>query len=49
MTAEEDPWQIPNYLTTVRHTPLIPRKVVHRLTLQDPRLKAGDWRTEMIH
>lgn len=41
MTAEDDPWQIPNYLTTIRHTPLIPRKVVHRLTLQDARLKAA--------
>lgn len=41
MTAEEDPWHIPNYLTTISHTPLIPRKVVARLTLQDSRLKAA--------
>lgn len=41
MTAEDDPWHIPNYLTTISHTPLIPRKVVHRLTLQDARLKAA--------
>ena len=41
MTAEEDPWQIPNYLTTVSHTPLIPRKVVARLTHLDSRLKAA--------
>lgn len=41
MTAEDDPWHIPNYLTTISHTSLIPRKVVHRLTLQDPRLKAA--------
>lgn len=41
MTAEEDPWQIPNYLTTITHTPLIPRKVVARLTPQDSRLKAA--------
>lgn len=41
MTAEDDPWQIPNYLTTISHTPLIPRKVVSRLTPQDPRLKAA--------
>lgn len=41
MTAEEDPWQIPNYLTTVSHTPLIPRKVVARLTPSDPLLRAA--------
>ena len=41
MTAENDPWHIPNYLTTIAHTPLIPRKVVHRLTPLDPRLKAA--------
>ncbi len=42
MTSEEDPWHIPNYLTTVSHTPLIPRKVVARLTPQDPFLKAAN-------
>jgi hypothetical protein len=42
MTSEEDPWQIPNYLTTISHTPLIPRKVVARLTPQDSRLKAAN-------
>lgn len=41
MTAEDDPWQIPNYLTTITHTPLIPRKVAARLTQQDSRLKAA--------
>ena len=41
MTSEEDPWQIPNYLTTVSHTLLIPKKVVARLTLSDPLLKAA--------
>jgi hypothetical protein len=41
MTAEDDPWQIPNYLTTVSHTPLIPKKVVARLTLSDPLLVAA--------
>jgi len=40
-TAEDDPWQIPNYLTTISHTPLIPRKVVDRLTPLDSRLKAA--------
>ncbi|MFN0105062.1 MAG: hypothetical protein ACKV2U_23630 [Bryobacteraceae bacterium] len=41
MTSEEDPWHIPNYLTTISHTPLIPRKVVARLTPLDRRLKAA--------
>lgn len=41
MTAEEDPWHIPNYLTTIAHTPILPRRVVARLTPQDPRLKAA--------
>lgn len=41
MTSEDDPWHIPNYLTTITHTPLIPRKVVARLTPLDARLKAA--------
>lgn len=41
MTSAADPWQIPNYLTTISHTPLIPRRVVARLTTLDPRLKAA--------
>jgi hypothetical protein len=41
MTSEDDPWHIPNYLTTIRHTALIPRKAVAKLTPQDPRLKAA--------
>jgi len=42
MTAEEDPWQIPNYLTTISYTKLIPRKVVSRLTPLDRRLRAAN-------
>ena len=42
MTAEDDPWQIPNYLTTVSHTTLIPRKSVAKLTQLDRRLKAAN-------
>ena len=42
MTSEEEPWHIPNYLATVSHTPLIPRKAVGKLTRQDPRLKAAN-------
>jgi hypothetical protein len=41
MTSEVDPWHIPNYLTTIRHKSLIPRKVVAKLTPLDPRLKAA--------
>ena len=41
MTAEDDPWLIPNYLTTITHTPILPRHVAARLTTQDPRLKAA--------
>ncbi|MBL8237639.1 MAG: hypothetical protein JNM66_09485 [Bryobacterales bacterium] len=42
MTAEDDPWQIPNYLTTISYTQIIPRKVVSRLTRQDQRLRAAN-------
>jgi len=42
MTSEDDPWQIPNYLNTITYTPLIPRKVVARLTRADSRLKAAN-------
>ncbi|MBI2688214.1 MAG: hypothetical protein HYX27_18065 [Acidobacteria bacterium] len=41
MVSDDDPWHIPNYLTTITHTPLIPRKVVARLTPLDSRLKAA--------
>ena len=42
MTSEDDPWHIPNYLTTISHTMLIPRKVVLRLTPADSLLKAAN-------
>lgn len=41
MTSEDPPWQIPNYLTGVSHTPLLPRKAVARLTRCDRRLRAA--------
>jgi hypothetical protein len=40
--AEDDPWHIPIYLTEITHTPLLPRKVVGRLTKLDPRLRAAN-------
>lgn len=40
--AEDDPWHIPNYLTEITHTTLLPRKVVSRLTKLDPRLRAAN-------
>lgn len=42
MTGEEDPWYIPEYLTTVSHTPILPRKAASRLTKQDARLRAAN-------
>jgi hypothetical protein len=41
MTAEDHPWQIPNYLTTIRHTPLLPPRIIPKLTRLDLRRKAA--------
>jgi hypothetical protein len=41
MTAEEDVWAIPEYLTTIRHTPLIGPRVARRLGRVDDRLFAA--------
>jgi hypothetical protein len=41
MTAEEDVWAIPEYLTTIRHTPLVGPRVVRRLGRVDDRLFAA--------
>jgi hypothetical protein len=41
MTAEEQPWHIPNYLVTVTHTPLIPSHVARRLTPLDRHMRAA--------
>jgi hypothetical protein len=38
MTAEEDVWFVPEYLTTIRHTPAIPLKAVRHLGRVDARL-----------
>jgi hypothetical protein len=41
MTAEEDPWAIPEYLCTIRHTPLVTPRIVQRLSRVDDRLFAA--------
>jgi hypothetical protein len=38
MTAEDDVWAIPEYLTTISHTPLLPPALVPRLGKVDRRL-----------
>jgi hypothetical protein len=40
-TTEEDVWAIPEYLTTIHHTPLVGPRVVHRLGRVDDRLFAA--------
>ena len=41
MTAEQDPWVIPEYLCTIAHTPILTPRVVKRLTRVDDRLFAA--------
>jgi hypothetical protein len=41
MTSEEDVWEIPEYLTTIYHTPLVSPKLVARLEKVDERLFAA--------
>jgi len=41
MTAEEDPWAIPEYLCTISHSPLMPPRTVKRLSAVDDRLFAA--------
>jgi len=42
MTAEEDVWPIPEYLTVVAHTALLTPAIERRLTRMDDRLyRAG--------
>ena len=41
MTAEADPWEIPEYLCTISHTPLVPQRILRRLTPVDDRLFAA--------
>ena len=41
MTAEEDVWAVPEYLCTIRHTPVMPPRVVPHLGRVDARLFAA--------
>jgi len=41
MTAEDDVWLIPEYLTTIRHTPILPGRLAARLGRVDRRLFAA--------
>jgi hypothetical protein len=38
MTSEQDVWAIPEYLTTIAHTPLLSRPLIPKLSRVDPRL-----------
>jgi hypothetical protein len=38
MTAEKDPWIIPEYLCVIAHTPILPPRMEHLLTRLDRRL-----------
>jgi hypothetical protein len=41
MTAEEDVWEVPEYLCTIRHTPLLAKPLISRLGRVDDRLFAA--------
>jgi hypothetical protein len=41
MTAEEDPWMVPEYLCTIAHTPVLAPELVPRLGHVDDRLFAA--------
>jgi hypothetical protein len=41
MTAEEDVWAVPEYLCTVRHTPVMPLRLERHLSRVDARLFAA--------
>ena len=41
MTSEEDVWAVPEYLTTIAHTPLLPARIVRTLGRVDDRLFAA--------
>ena len=41
MTAEEDVWAVPEYLTTIAHTPLLAPRLIPRLGRVDDRLFAA--------
>ena len=41
MTAEEDVWAIPEYLTGISHTPLLDGRLERHLNRVDARLQAA--------
>jgi hypothetical protein len=41
MTREDDVWEVPEYLTVIPHTPLLPQKLVASLSRVDDRLFAA--------
>ncbi len=41
MTAEQDPWAIPEYLCTIRHSAILPRSLTGQLSRVDARLFAA--------
>ncbi|HVN02855.1 MAG TPA: hypothetical protein VMT86_00480 [Bryobacteraceae bacterium] len=41
MTAEDDVWEIPNYLLAIAHIPLLPPRLTRRLNHVDARLQAA--------
>ena len=41
MTSEEDVWMVPNYLTEIKHTPVLSKAMLRRLSPMDKRLYAA--------
>jgi hypothetical protein len=41
MTSEEDVWIVPNYLTEIKHTPIVSKAMLKKLAPMDKRLYAA--------
>jgi hypothetical protein len=41
MTSEEDVWMVPNYLTEIKHTPVLSKAMLRKLSPMDKRLYAA--------
>jgi len=41
MTSEEDVWVVPNYLCEIKHTPVLPKKMLRKVAPMDKRLFAA--------
>jgi hypothetical protein len=41
MTSEEDVWVVPNYLCGLKHTPVLPKKMLRKVAPMDKRLFAA--------